>query len=195
MKCFFKQTICAMALLGVAFAASASCAKVSDYSVDSITLEGAKVVPAFEKAVAPAGYTVVSHTSTDLTLNADGLGGPLDAVLDLMAEQSLLEYRVEGCKLALYEKGSAPVNSVFAMREGQEIHSELSQWSTTENWRLVWALPHTWKVFADTEIQAVNAVKAVSAVVEILRDEGKAIRLVVYQGNRVMEVVSSDLSN
>lgn len=195
MKCSFKQAVCALALASLVGVASASCARIPDYSVDSITLTGARPVAAFELAAKPAGYAVVARVASDVTLNVEGLGGPLDAVLDLIAEQSAVEYRVEGCKLVLYAKGAAPVDVVFSMREGVEMHSELSQWAASDGWRLVWSLPHTWKVFADTEFRAINSVKAVGDVVEILRDEGKSLRLVVYQGNRVMEIVSSDIAN
>lgn len=190
-----RQAICAAAVTCVAASASASCVRATEFTVDSLNLTEAHVAPAFEQAARPAGFTVVSHVSTELKLNAEGLGGPLDAVLDLIAEQSDVEYRIEGCKLVLYAKGAAPVDQVFSMRESLELHSELGKWAEAAGWRLVWTLPHTWKVFADTEIRALDAVKATGHVIEILRDEGKPVRLVVYQGNRVMEVVSSDITN
>lgn len=171
------------------------CVRVSDYAVESLTLDAADVQKAFESAAKGAGYAVVSRVQTDVRLDAKDLGGPLDLVLDHMAGQANVDFRVERCTVTLYAKGEAPAEIVFSLAEGEPIHEELIRWAQSAGWRLVWSLPGSWRVFAGADFRAENVVKATGAVIETLRDEGKPVRLAVYEGNRVMEVVSSELSN
>lgn len=184
----------AMLLAGGALHAQ-PCVRASEYTIDSLTLEKADIPQAFEMAAKAAGYKVVSRVQSDVKLSAQGLGGPLDVVLDHMAEQAGIEYRIERCALNLYAKGQAPSEIVFTLKEGEPIHEELIGWAQAAGWRMVWSLPSSWRVFAAADFRAENVVKAVGTVIETLRDEGKPVRLAVYEGNRVMEVVSSELSN
>jgi hypothetical protein len=59
-------------------------------------------------------------------------------------------------------------------------------------WRVNW----DWKAVADVDLsKGVDAVDAVSKVIEALRLEGHALELRVYEDNQVMEVVTTEVFN
>ena len=123
------------------------------------------------------------------------LNGSLAFALNALSEQSETEYRTKGCSISVYDKGAAPKQFSYNLRSGEDLHTELIAWAKSEGWSLRWNLPHTWSVFADAQIQAESVVDAMSQVIDILRDEGKPVRLMVFEGNAVMEVISSELTS
>ena len=54
----------------------------------------------------------------------------------------------------------------------------------------------SWRVLREAYMtNAADVAAAVSEVIDILRDEGKPVRLKISDGNRVMEVFSSEVRN
>jgi len=69
----------------------------------------------------------------------------------------------------------------WQLRRGVPVHTQLQGWAASSDWTLTWQPRVSWLVAAD-----------VAAVIEGLFFEGKPVRLVLWQGNHLAEVVSSD---
>lgn len=82
----------------------------------------------------------------------------------------------------------------FQLVKGYPIHSQLQAWAKEAGWDLHWYPAVSWKAIGSADMSAHKDVStAVEEVIEVLRDEGKPIRLRISEGNRVMEVVSNDV--
>lgn len=93
-------------------------------------------------------------------------------------------------------KRSALTKSKFVLQKDQPIHEALQAWCRSEGWDLTWYPAKSWKVFRSYEMDSsADLATAISEVVDILRDEGKPIRLKISEGNRVMEVISTEVRN
>jgi len=84
------------------------------------------------------------------------------------------------------------VQSRWQLRRGLPVHTQLFSWAERSGWTLAWKPRVSWLVAADIEYQG-NFEQALTEVVEGLFFEGKPIRLVMWEGNRLAEVVPSDV--
>jgi hypothetical protein len=82
----------------------------------------------------------------------------------------------------------------FTLREGEQIHEELQRWCDSAGWTLFWRPTMSWNVIKTTTIPERDVVSAVRRVVEILRHEKKPVRMEVYRGNNVIEVISTGVA-
>lgn len=86
--------------------------------------------------------------------------------------------------------------SQWMIKKGQPIHIALDAWAKNAGWTLLWYPSISWKAIGDVDMKdQKDVVAAVSEVVTILRDEGKAVQLRVSEGNNVMEVLSTEVKN
>jgi len=80
----------------------------------------------------------------------------------------------------------------WQLRRGLPVHTQLLTWAERSGWTLTWKPRVSWLVAADVEFNG-NFEQALTDVVEGLFFEGKPIRLVMWEGNRLAEVVPSDV--
>lgn len=84
----------------------------------------------------------------------------------------------------------------WQIEKGQPIHQALEAWAKEANWTLIWYPSVSWKAIGPVDMQhKKDVVDAVSEIVNVLRAEGKPVRLRVSDGNNVMEVVSTEVKN
>jgi hypothetical protein len=89
----------------------------------------------------------------------------------------------------------APPKPAFVLATGQPIDEGLQLWAKTQDWDLLWYPSVTWRTLRGADFSnASDVVAAVSEVINILREEGKPVQLRVSEGNRVMEVLSTEVS-
>jgi hypothetical protein len=84
------------------------------------------------------------------------------------------------------------------IRKGERIDLALESWAkqASPSWTLIWYPAVSWKVPADVDMSYhPDVVSAVSEVISILRDEGKQVQLRVSEGNRIMEVLSTEVKH
>lgn len=82
----------------------------------------------------------------------------------------------------------------FLIRKGVPIHQQLEAWARFAGWEFIWYPSVSWKAIGDADMNGHKEISAaVEDVVNILRDEGKPIRLRISEGNRIMEVVSNEV--
>ena len=63
-------------------------------------------------------------------------------------------------------------------------------------WELLWHPTMSWRTVREANLsREPDVVAAVSKVIDILRDEGKPVRLKISDGNKVMEVLSNEVRN
>ncbi|WP_291518969.1 TcpQ domain-containing protein [Acidovorax sp.] len=87
-------------------------------------------------------------------------------------------------------------NSPYLIRKGAPLHAQLQAWARTAGWELFWQPSVSWRAMGDADFnQHKEITAAVEDVVSILRDEGKAVRLRISEGNRIMEVVSNEVGS
>lgn len=90
----------------------------------------------------------------------------------------------------------APVSSLFLLRKDQPIHEALQAWAQASGWELLWYPTMSWKTVREADLSGkADVVAAVSEVVNILRDEGKPLRLKISDGNKVLEILSNEVRN
>ncbi|KXU38702.1 hypothetical protein AXE65_12360 [Ventosimonas gracilis] len=82
--------------------------------------------------------------------------------------------------------------SRWQLRRGLPVHSQLLTWAQQSGWTLTWKPRVSWLVAADVEFSG-HFEQVLGEVIEGLFFEGKPIRLVLWEGNRLAEVVPSDV--
>jgi hypothetical protein len=86
--------------------------------------------------------------------------------------------------------------TLFALRKDEAIHEGLQAWARAGGWELIWYPALSWKTLRGAEFRRhAEVTAAVSEVIDILRDEGKPLRLRISEGNQVMEVLSNEVLN
>jgi len=80
----------------------------------------------------------------------------------------------------------------WQLRRGLPVHTQLLGWAERGGWTLSWVPKISWLVAADIEYKGTFE-QVLGEVVEGLFFEGKPIRLVLWEGNRLAEVVPSDV--
>lgn len=89
---------------------------------------------------------------------------------------------------------STPPAPVFTLRKGELVHTQLQAWAQASGWELLWLPDVSWKVLGDTSFTTITDVTlAVSEVINVLREEGRPVRLSISDGNKIMEVLSTDV--
>lgn len=83
----------------------------------------------------------------------------------------------------------------FVLRGGEPIHVEVARWASLAGWDLHWQARTSWRTLRDTAFPQSEVTAAITEVVEILRDEGKPLVLRISAGNKVMEVLSTEVRN
>jgi len=79
----------------------------------------------------------------------------------------------------------------WQLRRGVPVHTQLQGWAASSDWTLNWQPRVSWLVAADVAFDG-SFEDALKSVIEGLFFEGKPVRLVLWQGNHLAEVVSSD---
>jgi hypothetical protein len=191
------------------------CAKPDSIIIDPpITIDHLNPNEAVAKIANIGNYILVSEISSSLTITAKNISGTMTEALTRITDKASIGYRVDTdiCQIVLYSLqdaslaiaypmhftdnlSSVPENLVYSLRTGNLINEELVSWATPERWQLIWQVPSTWRVFANAAYRKKSAVEAISEVITQIRAEGKAIRMVVYEGNRVIEILPTDLIN
>lgn len=84
---------------------------------------------------------------------------------------------------------AAPAKVVWRLVGGLPIHTQLEAWAKSAGWSFAWKSRRSWLVPADTEFVNVAFDAAVEEVVRTLYQQGKPVRLELWEKNRVAEVV------
>lgn len=115
-------------------------------------------------------------------------GAPATKPAGTAGEAAAFELPIDSADLAVNK--AAP----FRLRRGVPIHTQLEAWARFAGWQLIWYPSVSWRAIGDADLNKTKDVSAaVEEVVNILRDEGKPIRLRISEGNRIMEVVSNEV--
>lgn len=90
---------------------------------------------------------------------------------------------------------SASVANEYILRGNEPIYTELMTWATNQGWELYWGPHVSWRTLRTTKIDKSEITAAVTEVIDILREEGKPVRLRISEGNQIMEVLSTEVRN
>ncbi len=83
----------------------------------------------------------------------------------------------------------------YVLRTGELISTDLKLWATREGWEFIWHPSKSWRTLRATQFPQTDVASASTTVVDILRDEGKPVRLRISEGNKVIEVISTEVKN
>ncbi len=89
----------------------------------------------------------------------------------------------------------APKTIKHELRTGEPIHTELKRWADFYGWDFHWYHAKSWKTMRDTVIAKTAVDDAIAEVIDILRSEGKPVQLRISEGNKVLEVLSTEVRN
>lgn len=106
-----------------------------------------------------------------------------------------LPFEFEGMSSMRNSSGVNGRKAVYTLQTNQPIHEALKVWASNSDWVLNWQPTVSWKTLRGVTLQEEDVVAAVSEVIDTLRFEGKPIALRVSDGNRVMEVISTEVRN
>lgn len=82
-----------------------------------------------------------------------------------------------------------PINvERWHLSAGHLISQELSDWGKRSGWKVLWRLPHSPTVPADTDVPGEDFKEAASDVIKTLADNGLVIRGHFYDSNRTLLV-------
>lgn len=82
----------------------------------------------------------------------------------------------------------------FVLRKGERLDLQLQAWAHAAQWELLWLPDESWKVVGDSSFSGMTDVTAaISEVISVIREEGKQVRLSIADGNRIMEVHSTNI--
>jgi hypothetical protein len=81
----------------------------------------------------------------------------------------------------------------FVLNTDQPIHEALGDWAKQSGWHLVWQPDVSWRTLREASYTHLELVAAVDAVVSTLRSEGKPVALRVSDGNKVLEIISTEV--
>lgn len=118
------------------------------------------------------------------------LWGAQSSAASLPATKTIPDIKPAAAVMAREAPITAP--KVWRLKAGRPIHEQIIGWAAQEGWTLQWQPKVSWLAVADTEFEG-ECMEAVQAVVDGLFFEGKPIRLILWEGNRVAEVVSNDI--
>jgi hypothetical protein len=102
----------------------------------------------------------------------------------------------EALKLASHEEMLSRPKAPTKIPKGGLVHVFLQELAQSEGWTFLWYPSVSWKTIADIDLSVYdNAERAVVELVSLLRSEGKPIQLRLSTGNKVMEVLSTEVVN
>ncbi len=102
----------------------------------------------------------------------------------------------EALKLASHEEMLSKPKAPTKIPKGGLVHVFLQELAQSEGWTFLWYPSVSWKTIADIDLSVYdNAERAVVELVSLLRSEGKPIQLRLSTGNKVMEVLSTEVVN
>ncbi|NEX63370.1 TcpQ domain-containing protein [Noviherbaspirillum galbum] len=84
------------------------------------------------------------------------------------------------------------VPSSWTLRAGRSIRPQITDWAKQANWKLEWNLSRDWVVPSDVTYTGSFDV-ALEALVNQLYAQGKALRLNLWEGNHVAEIISNEV--
>lgn len=94
------------------------------------------------------------------------------------------------------ESVSTQSHKVTVIKKGQLIGEVLKDRAVSEGWTFLWYSKKHWEAIGDIDISKYKtADEAAEDIVNGLRDEGKPIQLRISEGNKVMEVFSTEVKN
>ena len=137
--------------------------------------------------MAPVSTPAVTTPEPPLAVEEMG-SGPAPAV----PATSFVPDREEQAMRVALEEVKRSVN--FTLNEGTQIHEEMERWCKASGWTLFWRPSVSWKVIKTTQIPEGDVVAAVQRVIETLRHEKKPVRMEVYRGNNVIEILSTGVA-
>ena len=92
------------------------------------------------------------------------------------------------------QAASSPAVSVI--KEGERLDLGLQAMAMAEGWKFIWYPRSSWKAANDIDLTKYkDAAEATIDVVNGLREEGKPVRWHISDGNKVIEVLSTEVKN
>ena len=102
----------------------------------------------------------------------------------------------EAFTVARPQEGVSKPRSPTKIPKGGLVHVFLEELAQSEGWTFLWYPSVSWKTIADIDLSVYpSAELAVVELVSLLRSEGKPIQLRLSTGNKVMEVLSTEVVN
>lgn len=89
----------------------------------------------------------------------------------------------------LADAGPAAAAQTWVIERGERIDLAIQRWAPEAGWAVSWSLPVSWECPARVEFKG-EFTNAVIEVIEALNQDGKRLRLRIFDKGRFMEVVS-----
>jgi hypothetical protein len=178
-----------------------SCGKLTDYDVPTITFAKLSLAEGLGRILAGTPFQLVIESDNTARVSAVSVSGPLSSVLEGLSRHARFTYRQDRCTVVVAGlKSDSTVNVIdskvlaaktFQLTGGTPVHTQLAAWAKEAGWDFHWGPQKSWMVPADMSFDG-TIDQAVSKVISLLHAQGKPVRLMVWEGNRFLEVVDVD---
>jgi hypothetical protein len=142
-------------------------------------------------ALCASGMAAGSESDYGSPLSLPGNGIPLPAKPTAAASTSK-PASVQNSAYSLPAPIVQPLPQRWQLHRDALLHEELANWAAQAGWQLRWEPGVTWQVAADSSFSG-EFPDAIASVIENLFLEGRPVRLVLWEGNKVAEVVSHEV--
>lgn len=84
-----------------------------------------------------------------------------------------------------------PVPPEWVLKGGVAIHVQLAEWAKKAGWSFFWKASKSWMIPAEAKFMGEFDV-ALEAVMRGLYEQGRPLKLIIWEGNKVVEIVDAD---
>lgn len=146
-----------------------------------------------------SGIAIKTEAKPTITPSADALPQKIQTQVPDSTEAPVsVSEAIRARDIALFEEppNKAAVPSANVIRKGRLINEGLEERAKAEGWTFLWYSKRRWEAIADIDMSHYKtADEAVDDIVTGLREEGKPISLRISEGNKVMEIFSTEVKN
>lgn len=84
-----------------------------------------------------------------------------------------------------------PVPPEWVLKGGVAIHVQLAEWAKKAGWSFFWKASKSWMIPAEAKFMGEFDV-ALESVMRGLYEQGRPLKLIIWEGNKVVEIVDAD---
>lgn len=177
-----KILVLAAMLPAVLPGVSVACSDISSHRVDNLVFRQLPVHQAIAETMKGTPYSVI-HTvpQPEGLVNATGVSGPLNQVLQNLLDQFSLSYVQNGCEITVLPKE----RRVLRLSPGDMLNEKLDIWLRDHGYSLFWDAPKYRVSGTLTLMKSVD--EALKDVTSVMQDNGVKLVAEIYD-NRAVRV-------
>lgn len=192
-KTFFASA--AFLFLQPAFATE-ECRDISSYLIDKpVNFQKLELNDAVGRLVAGTGLVVKADTPTGIAVSGKDVSGPLDAVLQNLAENAHFSFRRDGCQIVItpVDASGNPIVPTWAVAKGDSLASVLDRWAKLAGWTLSYEIDGKIMLGGEVSYKGEFETSVDELISTIKKSSGVDVAHRFYYGNKTLRIYRSML--